>query len=354
MKEKVMMVIFCFVIFGISISTVFNQTLSLFKKDEKVSDVVKGHEIQKEKQNKNKDKSAVNSMVDSFTENLTGKKEGAKAAVEVTKKTSNNTYIESTQVLLGKEDCLFYKATDDGDPIADYQGINHYDEDTMKAMADKLVNEMNQFKNYGCDLYLLSIPNKASVYPEYMPDTIQRENTTSRTDQFIQYLKANTDLNVVDAKPVLKKAKKKKQVYFKSDTHFNQLGAFLTVQALKDKMDGKDESINKVKFDVTNEHYSGDLASLCGMQDTFNEDKMYELNSSSVDTKKKSDKRVLVIGDSFSEQMESIMSQYFAEVRTVGVWSFDASVLNEFHPDIVVWENAERYTDRYYWISLFE
>ena len=37
MKEKVMMVIFCFVIFGISISTVFNQTLSLFKKDEKVS-----------------------------------------------------------------------------------------------------------------------------------------------------------------------------------------------------------------------------------------------------------------------------------------------------------------------------
>ena len=90
------------------------------------------------------------------------------------------------------------------------------------------------------------------------------------------------------------------------------------------------------------------------MQDTFNEDKMYELNSSSVDTKKRSDKRVLVIGDSFSEQMESIMSQYFAEVRTVGVWSFDVSVLSEYQPDIVVWENAERYTDRFYWISLFE
>ena len=167
---------------------------------------MKGHEIQKEKQNKNKDKSAVNSMVDSFTENLTGKKEGAKAAVEVTKKTSNNTYIESTQVLLGKEDWLFYKATDDGDPIADYQGINHYDEDTMKAMADKLVNEMNQFKNYGCDLYLLSIPNKASVYPEYMPDTIQQENTTSRTDQFIQYLKANTHFELLwTTKPGIKK-----------------------------------------------------------------------------------------------------------------------------------------------------
>lgn len=45
MKEKIIMIVFCFVIFGISISTLFNQTVSLFKKDEKVSDVVKGHEL---------------------------------------------------------------------------------------------------------------------------------------------------------------------------------------------------------------------------------------------------------------------------------------------------------------------
>lgn len=36
MKEKIIMFVFCFVIFGISISTLFNQTVSLFKKDEKV------------------------------------------------------------------------------------------------------------------------------------------------------------------------------------------------------------------------------------------------------------------------------------------------------------------------------
>ena len=48
------------------------------------------------------------------------------------------------------------------------------------------------------------------------------------------------------------------------------------------------------------------------------------------------------------------MNQYFAEVKTVGVWSFDNTALDEFKPDIVVWENAERYTDRYSWISLFE
>lgn len=119
----------------------------------------------------------------------------------------------------------------------------------------------------------------------------------------------------------------------------------MTVQALKDKIDGKTDSLKKVKFDVVNENYSGDLASLCGMQDTFNEDTQYQLNESSVNTSKKSNKRVLVIGDSFSQEMESIMNQYFAEVQTVNIWSFEQSMLAEYKPDIVVWEHAERYTD---------
>lgn len=348
MKEKIIMIVFCFVIFGISISTLFNQTVSLFKKDEKVSDVVKGHELETKK-----DKSGVKGAVDSFTSNLTGKKEGAKAASEVTKKTSGNTYIESTQVLLGKEDWLFYKTTEDGDPISDYQGINHYDEATMQAVADKLTNERNQFANYGIDFYILSIPNKASVYPEYMPDTIERKDTTSRTDLLMKYLEENTDLNVVDAKPILEKAKKKKQVYYKSDTHFNQIGAFVTVQALKDKIDGKTDSLKDVKFDKVMNNYSGDLACLCDMQDTFNDDIQYQLDAATVNTKIKSNKRILVIGDSFSEVMQSIMSQYFAEVKTVNIWSFEPSLLDEYKPGIVVWEHAERYTDRFNWISLF-
>lgn len=342
------MIVFCFVIFGISISTLFNQTISLFKKDEKVSDVVKGHELETKK-----DKSGVKGAVDSFTSNLTGKKEGAKAASEVTKKTSGNTYIESTQVLLGKEDWLFYKSTEDGDPISDYQGINHYDVATMQAVADKLTNERNQFANYGIDFYILSIPNKSSVYPEYMPDTIERKDTTSKTDLLMKYLEENTDLNVVDAKPTLVKAKKKKPVYYKSDTHFNQIGAFVTVQALKDKIDGKTDSLKDVKFDKVMNNYSGDLACLCDMQDTFNDDIQYQLDAATVNTKIKSNKRILVIGDSFSEVMQSIMSQYFAEVKTVNIWSFEPSLLDEYKPDIVIWEHAERYTDRFNWISLF-
>lgn len=85
----------------------------------------------------------------------------------------------------------------------------------MQTIADKLTNERNQLTNYGIDFYILSIPNKASVYPEYMPDTIERKDTTSRTDLLMKYLEENTDLNVVDAKPTLVKAKKIKLVFIK-------------------------------------------------------------------------------------------------------------------------------------------
>ncbi len=142
-------------------------------------------------------------------------------------------------------------------------------------------------------------------------------------------------------------------MYYKSDTHFNQIGAFVTVQALKDKIDGKTDKLKDVKFGKITNHYSGDLARLCDMQDTFNNDTQYQLDPATVNTKIKSDKKILVIGDSYSDEMLSILSQYFAEAQTVNIWSFEPSLLDEYKPDIVVWEHAERYTDRFNWISLF-
>ena len=81
---------------------------------------------------------------------------------------------------------------------------------------------------------------------------------------------------------------------------------------------------------------SGDLARSCDMQDTFNNDIQYQLDTATVNTKNKSNKRILVIGDSHSNEMLSILSQYFAEARTVNVWSFETSLLDEYKPDIVV------------------
>lgn len=75
------------------------------------------------------------------------------------------------------------------------------------------------------------------------------------------------------------------------------------------------------------------------------------IEPSSITSNKKSGKKVLLIGDSFSKHMNDIMSLYFSEVHTVNVWSFTTDQLNQYQHDIIVWEYVERYTDHFRWIS---
>ena len=61
---------------------------------------------------------------------------------------------------------------------------------------------------------------------------------------------------------------------------------------------------------------------------------------------------MLIIGDSFSDMIQPVLANYFADVTAVGVWSYHMYDLDSYAPDIVIWENAERYTDRFDWINI--
>lgn len=352
MREHIISIIFCLIILSVTSTTLIKQVVNILNPSEEISDVNKGHEREKEVSGKSKKEAGLMGMINSFTDNLVGKSEGAKMAGKISNATSGNTYIESTQVLLGKDDWLFYKSTEDGDPVSDYIGNNLYTEDYMSTIAQKLEKEKAAIESYGCQFVLLSIPNKASIYPEYMPDTIARVSEKSKTDYLMEYLKKNSSINVVDSKPILVATKNAYQDYYKTDTHFNQIGCFMTVQALKEAIDGNYDSLDTVKFKKVSKNYAGDLANLCNMQDTFNSDIQYELDPSTINLKIKSDKRVLIIGDSFGDHMVNQMNYYFAECKSINIWSFTMDEIAAYQPDIVVWEQAERYTDRFAWVSL--
>ena len=75
--------------------------------------------------------------------------------------------MESTQVLKGKNNWLFYKTEMDGHPIWDYMGINHFTEDELAAMAANLTQMRDYFENErGIDFYIMALPNKEIVYEE--------------------------------------------------------------------------------------------------------------------------------------------------------------------------------------------
>ena len=75
-----------------------------------------------------------------FTNGLYARTKLIALNTELTSLLTGGSYIESTQVLLGKKDWLFYKSELDGHPIWDYMGINHFTEEELALMAENLIH----------------------------------------------------------------------------------------------------------------------------------------------------------------------------------------------------------------------
>lgn len=283
-----------------------------------------------------------------FTGRLFARQKLIALNTELTSRLTGGTYMESTQVLLGKDDWLFYKTQLDGHPIWDYMGINHFTEDELAAMAANLTQMRDYFeKERGIDFYLTALPNKEIVYEEYMPDTIARVNEVSRGEQVAEYMWANTDLVYVFPKQALSEAKEQYQVYYKTDTHWNQIGAFVGMQEIFREAYGTHADIDSVVFRVDSETFSGDLATIAGVNDQYAIDTVYAFERESADPAQYRDEVALVVGDSFSGFLSAIAKGYYKEVYWIYTKEFTMDMVEEYQPDVIIWETVERFAETF-------
>lgn len=142
------------------------------------------------------------------------------------------------KIILGKGDWLFYASPTDGDILNDYRHANRYSPEQLAAIAQKLTSRRDALRALGSQYVILLVPNKGSIYPEYLPQEFQDPQDQSRYDQLVQYLKQNTDLRVVDTKPRLlrEKATRNLLLYSMRDAHWNSVGAFIGYEALMEEL----------------------------------------------------------------------------------------------------------------------
>ena len=93
--------------------------------------------------------------LNSFTEGLFGRTRLIAFNTSITSLLTGGTYIESTQVLLGKNNMLFYKTEQDGHPLWDYMGINHFTDDELEAIAANLVATRDYLASRGIEFYAM-------------------------------------------------------------------------------------------------------------------------------------------------------------------------------------------------------
>lgn len=254
---------------------------------------------------------------------------------------------DSNQVLLGREDWLFYKTTTDGAPIDDYKGEKQYSEEEMQKMVWNMRHFQQILKKKGMDFVIFIAPNKEEVYSEYLPDTIQKVNEKNRTDLLVEYLREMTDIPVIYPKNELCKAAKTEMLYYKNDTHWNQKGAFIGTQVLLEEVYGKtkkelsDQKFKTIQLEKKDSNYN-DLSRMVGMDGKFYDKESYEIIP---DKKEKIEESVFLIGDSFGVSFLPCLQQEFEEVTYCHRNSRNMGLLEHTNPDLVILEYVERYTE---------
>ncbi len=280
--------------------------------------------------------------------------------------------LQSEEVVLGSNGWLFFKAVNDSDTIADFEGTNSYSSEDYTKCEEGLEKLERYCDQNGIRYAVVFAPNKENVYPEFMPRKY-RHVPVSRTDKLASEMQKR-GYNVVNPKETLMDSKDPlMQDYYSYDTHWNQIGAYRGVRMCLDSMDISTvplENLETDKFDLKNFGYHtgamDDLAQMVGMRElSFNKDNEYIIKDfpeidwenyergselgevvSFRNDKAERDAKLLLVGDSFRNAMIPSLLYYFSDVYVLHQGTFDIQDIEAIEPDYLIIEYVERYSER--------
>jgi len=283
-------------------------------------------------------------------------------------KFSHKTVFE--HVTMGQNGWLFlgsvrpgYKGNDD--PIGDALNVNIFTDNELKAFAHSIMAINHWLKKRGIKYIYMIAPNKHTIYFEYLPNYLTKLNEQSATDQLLKYLREHTDVNVVDLRASLFAEKKKHEIYFKTDTHWNHYAANVAQFTLMNKI--KSFFPAQIKpFLLTDQQFKlfykedGDLATLAKIEnikddypnpifatDCTPSKQITEAKEGETQTMLCQSKTLnaLIFGDSFMTALQPYLSRNFYRstyIRETINYSSLAKYIEQEKPDIVIEEVIER------------
>ncbi len=175
------------------------------------------------------------------------------------------------RLLPGKDGWLYYT---EGDMVDHYTGELQFTPEQLHDWQVLLEKRRDWLAKRGIKYLFVVAPDKHTIYPEYLPDWIKKVRPQTKLDQFIAYMREHSTVPVLDVRDVIRAAKTPHPVYMRTDTHWNDIGAFVAYQKLVESMARqlpalKLEPLPLASFDLTNRLMpGGDLARLLGLSMT--------------------------------------------------------------------------------------
>ncbi len=277
--------------------------------------------------------------------------------------------MQSEAAIAGKADWLFYS---DRRMVHDLQGTHPFDDAALAHWKTLLTARRDWLRARDIRYLLVVPPDKHSIYPEYLPDWLTAStHPPRRIDQFFAYMKTHSDVPVLDLRDALLGAKTQGRVYYMTDTHWNDRGAYAAYRQVMDAIaatGGAGTLLSATDLEEKVADSPGrDLARLVGQQARLLE-KGYpifvpkaslppptcRMDAAELTTKwlpgteaciyenAARSGRLVIFHDSFIAAMIPFLSHSFERVALAWRQNWDKGLIERENPDVVIDEMLER------------
>lgn len=272
-------------------------------------------------------------------------------------------------VVKGRGKWLFYTGNK---MFEDFRGELSLTNQELVTWRNEQQDRQRWLEQKGIHYLSFSPPNKHTIYPEFLPEDDLQLKGTTRMEQLHRFLSSNPLSSYVNVYDILNESKSLRNLYFYTDTHWNQYGAYV---CFKEVMAKVQRLFPQESFTVNfpfhkNPRYTpgGDLARMLMIDREVSEsnpkiryrkncsqDAFFDVSLTGVSStqgegpllKKCPDAglKAIIFSDSFIDLMEPFLSENFAQVLYLKK-KYDKrnveELLHTFRPDIVLEERVER------------
>lgn len=268
-----------------------------------------------------------------------------------------------SQVLIGQGGWMEYAG---GNNLDDFQNSYPITDESVYQIAQNIQLCTENAQKQGRIFLVLVAPNKASIYPDKLPSEIRPLADKSRLEEINDYLEQNNLPKIIDPTSALKLAREDYQVYLKTDTHWNSIGAYVAyTEIIKTLSQYYPEiqafPIKKIGF-KQGDPVARDLANLINTKyiveadlvPVFKNTVAYSANLPDISgfmgfssINDKSAPSLLMFSDSFGVMyLNNFLKMHFSRSfffhRDSSSKYLNNQIFNQFDPDIIIYQVVER------------
>jgi alginate O-acetyltransferase complex protein AlgJ len=267
---------------------------------------------------------------------------------------------EEDKVVEGKDGWLFL-VRDTNHVMHQHTGRLRFSQRSLEDWRHVLETRITWLGRRGMPYFFLVPPNTHAVYPEYLPDDVV---TVAERPvlQLIAYLREQgSKARIIYPLEELLAHKDHDLVYIKTDTHWNELGAFIAYQRLMRDISAVAEVrvIEHEQLFVSRNDLPGDLGGklrpertstqvfvdVMGWQAHYAKDNRVRFAGRRIEYTCRLAPAVtcLLHGDSYAEKILPVLAESFGRTVFCQMPSLDYQVVQEVRPDVVIGLQNERF-----------